>query len=148
MYKHILLPTDGSPLARQAVEAGVKLAKSLGARVTGFHAAPPATPIQYKGIFPVGYADPAEREKLIEKTAAAYLAVVEKAAAASGVRCKVEHVVSDFPADAIVEAAKKYKCDLIFMPTHGRRGLRKTSMLGSQTQEVLTNSKIAVLVSR
>src|SRR5215204_4904443 len=102
MYKHILLPTDGSPLARDAAQAGVKLAKALGARVTGFYAAPPATPIEYKGIFPVGYSDPAEREKLIAKTAAANLAVIEKAASAARVPCKVQHVISDFPADAIV----------------------------------------------
>ncbi len=60
MYKHILLPTDGSALAREAIQAGVKLAKALGARVTGFYAAPPATPLEYKGFLPVGYRRPGE----------------------------------------------------------------------------------------
>lgn len=148
MYKHILLPTDGSALAREAIQAGVKLANALGARVTGFYAAPPATPIEYKGLLPVGYVDPSEREKVIARSAAKYLETVTKAARAAGVRCKVEHAVNDFAADAIVDAAKRNKCDLIFMSSHGRRGLRKMSMLGTQTQKVLAESKIPVLVHR
>jgi nucleotide-binding universal stress UspA family protein len=148
MYKHILLPTDGSALAREAIQTGVKLAKTIGARVTGFYAAPAPTPIEYKGFLPVGYVDPAKHEKMIERTAAKYLDAVEKAASAAGVPYKVEHVTNDYPADAIIAAAKKNKCDLIFMPTHGRRGLRNMSMLGTQTQKVLANSKIPVLVHR
>lgn len=148
MYKHILLPTDGSALARAAVQAGVKLAKALGARVTGFYAAPPATPLEYKGLFPVGFVDPAKHEKMIERTAAKYLEVIAQAASSAGVPCRVEHLTNDYPADAIVAAAKKNKCDLIFMSTHGRRGLRTTSLLGTQTQKVLANSKIPVLVHR
>ena len=148
MYKHILLPPDGSPLARSAALAGVKLAGKLGARVTGFHAAPPATPIEYKGLLPVGYMDPTEHEKLIEKTVTRYLQVIEKAARAAGVACKVEHVVDDYPDVAIIAAAKRNKCDLIIMPTHGRRGIVRSSMLGTITQKVLQASKIPVLVHR
>lgn len=147
MYKHILIPTDGSPLARKAIEAGVKLAARLGARVTSFYAAPPATPLEYKGIFPVGYGDPIERAQAIEKAANQHLAVIEKAATAAGVACKVEHVTDDYPADAIVAAAKRNKCDLIFMASHGRSGFRD-SLLGSQTQKVLSQAKVAVLVTR
>lgn len=148
MYKHILLPTDGSPLARAAALAGIKLARKLGARITGFYAAPPATPIEYKGILPVGFVDPTEHEKLIEQTASRYLQVIEKAARDDGVVCKVEHVVDDFPDLAIISAAKRNKCDLIFMPTHGRRGIVRSSMLGTITQKVLQGSKIPVLVHR
>lgn len=147
MYKHILIPTDGSALARAAAVAGVKLAKAVGAKVTGFHAAPPATPIEYKGMFPVGYSDPTQRARVIEKAAGKHLAVIEKAAQAAGARCKVEHVTDDFPAAAIVAAAKRNGCDLIFMPSHGRRGF-KNSLLGSQTQKVLSLSKVPVLVHR
>lgn len=147
MYKHILIPTDGSPLARQAVQAGVKLAQKLGAKVTGFYAAPPATPLEYKGMFPVGYDEPVDRARAIEKAANRHLAVVEKAAKAAGVRCQVEHVTDDYAAEAIIAAAKRNKCDLIFMGSHGRRGF-KSSLLGSQTQKVLSRSKIPVLVHR
>ena len=147
MYKHILIPTDGSALSRAAALAGVKLAKSMGARVTGFHAAPPATPVEYKGMFPVGYRDPADRARVIEKAARKHLEVIEKAASAAGVRCKVEHVTNDYPAEAIVAAARRNNCDLIFMPTHGRKGF-KNSMLGTQTQKVLSLAKVPVLVHR
>ena len=84
MYKHILLPTDGSPLARGAVRAGIKFAKSVGAKVTGFYAAPPATPIEYRGMLPVGYADPANHARVIKSAAARHLEVIEKAAKAAG----------------------------------------------------------------
>ena len=147
MYKHILIPTDGSALSRAAAIAGVKLAKSMGARVTGFYAAPPAMPVEYKGMFPVGYRDPAERSRIIERAARKHLDVIEKAARSARVRCKVEHVTDDYPAEAIVAAARRNKCDLIFMPTHGRHGF-KSSMLGTQTQKVLSLSRIPVLVHR
>ncbi len=147
MYKNILIPTDGSPLSRKAILAGVKLARAVGAKVTGFYAAPPATPVEYKGMLPVGYSDPAERARLIEGTAARHLAVIVEAARAARVSCTVEHVTNDFPAAAIIAAAKRNKCDLIFITSHGRRGF-KSSMLGSQTQKVLAQSKIPVLVSR
>jgi nucleotide-binding universal stress UspA family protein len=147
MYNHILIPTDGSALSRAAAIAGVKLAKSMGARVTGFHAAPPSTPVEYKGMLPVGYRDPAERARIIERTARQHLEVIEKAARSARVRCKVEYVTDDYPAEAIVAAARRNNCDLIFMPTHGRRGFRN-SMLGTQTQKVLSLAKVPVLVHR
>jgi len=147
MYRNILIPTDGSPLSRKAILAGVKFAKTVGARVTGFYAAPPATPLEYRGMFPVGYVDPATRARLIEKAASKYLAVIREAARVAGVRCSVEHVTDDFPADAIVAAAKRYKCDVIFIASHGRHGF-KTSLLGSQTQKVLAQSPIPVVVHR
>ena len=148
MYKHILIPTDGSKLANQSAQAAVRLAKTLGARVTGFFAAPPATPIVFKGIVPVGYKAPEEHEQSIEKAAQAYLGAVAKAARAAGVECEVLSVTSDYPAEAIVAAAKKRRCDLIFMSSHGRRGVRRESLLGSETQKVLSESPIPVLVHR
>jgi nucleotide-binding universal stress UspA family protein len=147
MYRNILLPTDGSTLSRKAIRAGVKLAKAVGARVTGFYAAPPATPLEYRGMFPVGYSNPTARARVIKKSASKYLAVIKDAAKAAGVRCSVEHVTDDFPADAIVAAARRHKCDLIFIASHGRHGF-KTSMLGSQTHKVLAQSRIPVLVQR
>lgn len=147
MYKHILLPTDGSALAHGAVQAGIKLAKALGAKVTGFYAAPPATPLEFKGLLPVAFTDPAKHARLIERAAARYLAVIEEAAKAAGVPCRLEHVTDDYPSDAIVAAAKRNKCDLIFMASHGHGGF-KPSLLGSQTHKVLAQSKVPVTVHR
>jgi nucleotide-binding universal stress UspA family protein len=147
MYKNILIPTDGSALSRKAAVNGVKLARAVGAKVTGFYAAPPATPIEYKGILPVGYAPPEKHARLIEKAVAGYLGFIEKTAKAAGVPCKTAHLTSDFPADAIVAAAQRLKCDLIFMASHGRRGLTGL-LLGSQTQKVLLESRVPVLVDR
>jgi nucleotide-binding universal stress UspA family protein len=148
MFKHILVPTDGSRLSLESARAAVQLARSLGARVTAFFAAPPATPIVYKALLPVGYAVPEEHKKRITKAARAYLAAVEKAAMAAGVSCRTAVATSDFPADAILAAARKGRCDLIFMASHGQRGLRRSSLLGSETQKVLARAPIPVLVYR
>jgi nucleotide-binding universal stress UspA family protein len=147
MYKNILLPTDGSPLSRKAVANGVKLAKMLGARVTGFYAAPPATPLEFRGFLPVGYGNTEKHRQAIKNAAEHHLAAVKKAAAAAGVPCKTVCVTDDFPAEAIIAAAKQHRCDLIFMSSHGRRGF-KSSMLGSHTQKVLMLSPIPVVVDR
>jgi nucleotide-binding universal stress UspA family protein len=145
MYKHILIPTDGSPQSRKAIAGAVALAKAIGAKVTGVFAAPPATPIVYRNHLPAGFATMAEHKQIIEESAARYLDAIEQAAKKAGVPCEVISVTSDYPADTILSAAKKRKCDLIVMATHGRRGI-KGVLLGSETQRVLTHSEIPVLV--
>ena len=147
MYKHILIPTDGSKLSLRAVVAGVKLARELGARVTGLFAAPAATPLLYRGLLPVGYGTPHKNAAMIEKAAGRYLEVIERAARAAGVPCGCIHVTSDFPADTILQVAVKRRCDLIFMASHGRSGLRGV-LLSSETQKVLAGAKLPVLVYR
>jgi nucleotide-binding universal stress UspA family protein len=145
MYKHVLIPTDGSPQSRKAVAAAVELAKSIGAKVTGIFAAPPATPIVYRNSLPVGFGTMADHKRIIEESAARYLTVIEQAAKKAGVPCEVISVTSDYPADSILATAKKKKCDLIVMATHGRRGVSGV-LLGSETQRVLTHSAIPVMV--
>jgi nucleotide-binding universal stress UspA family protein len=145
MYKHILIPTDGSPHSRKAVANAIALAKAIGAKVTGIFAAPPATPIVYRNHLPAGLTTMAEHKQMIEESAARYLQVIEQAAKKAGVPCEVISVTSDYPADTILSTAKKRKCDLIVMATHGRRGI-KGVLLGSETQRVLTHSKIPVLI--
>jgi nucleotide-binding universal stress UspA family protein len=147
MFKHILIPTDGSRLSNEAAEAGVRLAKALGARVTAVFAAPTATPIVYKAMLPVGYGTTGEHKKAIERAAAACLGAVEKAARAARVPCDTLTVTSDYPADAILATAKKRRCDLVFMASRGHRGL-KGALLGSETQKVLAEGKLPVLVYR
>ena len=147
MYKHILIPTDGSDLSRAAALNGVKLAQALGAKVTAFFAAPAPTPLVYEGFLPVGYTTQEGHAEIIRKTAAKYLGVIERACAKAGVTCNSVHVTNEYAAEAIMEAARKYRCDLIHMGSHGRRGISGV-LMGSQTQKVLTESKIPVLVYR
>ena len=147
MYKHILIPTDGSAISNAAAKQGVALARALGSKVTGFFAAPAATPLVYEGMLPVAYTTPKHHSAIIAKTADRYLKVIENACRQAGVRYQAVHVTNEFAADAIIAAARKYKCDLIHMGSHGRRGV-SALLLGSQTQKVLTLSKTPVLVCR
>ena len=147
MFKHLLLPTDGSPRSARAVTSGVALAKLAGARVTGLFVAPPATPLVFEHFVPVKYMTPEDHAELIKHEAQRAFSVLEKAAAQAGVRCQTIVVTSDFPAEAIIDAASKHRCDLIVMASHGRRGLSAV-LLGSETQKVLTHSKVPVLVHR
>jgi nucleotide-binding universal stress UspA family protein len=147
MFKHILIPTDGSAESQKAVATGVGLAKALGAKVTGFFAAPPATPIVYRHHLPVGLVQPAEHEKLIEKAAAEHLGFIEQAAKDAGVAFEGAHRTDDYPAHAILEAAAKYGCDAIVMGTHGEGGLRGM-FIGSVAQRVINQAKIPVVVVR
>jgi nucleotide-binding universal stress UspA family protein len=147
MFKHILIPTDGSRTAAKAITAGVKLAKEMGARVTGFYAQEPL-PMHIHGE---GYiADKelvAEFEKRAGEFAAKCIAEVGDAAKAAGVPFEGVVVKSQSPHKAIVDAAKKQECDAIFIASHGHKGLTGL-VLGSVTQKVLVNSETPVLVFR
>ena len=147
MFKHILVPTDGSELSGKAVKAAVELAAAVGAKVTGFFAAPAATPVIYDDLLPVGYVTPDQHEALIKAASRKNLAVIEEAARAAGVPVDVVSATSEYPAESIIETARDRGCDLIFMASHGRRGL-KAVLLGSETHKVLVHSKIPVLVYR
>ena len=147
MYKNILIPTDGSAISRRTLRDAVKLAKKLGAKVTGFYVAPTYHIEIYTDFMPPDMMSPQQHAASAKKTAQRHLETIRKAAAESRVASSGYYVMSDFPADAIVEAARKYKCDLIYMGSHGRRGLSKL-LLGSQTSKVLAQSKIPVLVHR
>ena len=147
MYKNILIPTDGSVLANKSIRAGVKLAFLCGARVTGLFVAPAATPLVYSGIIPVAYRSPDENAELIRRAATRHLGVIRKAAEVAGVTYECLSLTGDYPAESILEVAKKKKCDLIVMASHGRKGMTAL-MLGSETQKVLAQTRIPVLVHR
>lgn len=146
MFKHVLIPTDGSELSQKAIRIGVELAKFHGARVTGVHAIPDYhLMIAYEGAF-----DPVTEER-IEKEARVraenYLDFIKKTAAAAGVPCDTVCETSDHPYDAIIKTADAKGCDLILLHSHGRKGLAAV-LLGSETRKVLTYSKIPVMVVR
>lgn len=147
MFKHILLPTDGSALSRRAAAAGVELARTVGARITALFVAPAPTPLVYEHFLPVAYMTPEEHETLIQEAAARYLGSIEKVAAAAGVPFEGVQVTSEYPADAIVQTAAKHKCDLIVMASHGHKGM-KGLLLGSETAKVLAHAKVPVMVHR
>jgi nucleotide-binding universal stress UspA family protein len=145
MYKHILLPTDGSELSATAVRDGVKFAKELGARVTALHVTPPFHPVEVTPS--VFTAHITEHDARAKESAQRALGAVTEAARAAGVPCATAHRVSNSPFEAIIAVAGEAGCDLIFMASHGRRGVAAL-LLGSETNKVLTHSKIPVLVTR
>lgn len=147
MFKKILLPTDGSDLSKKAVKRGIAFAASIGASVVGFFAPEDYRAMMYSEYIPPSVLSQEEFEENARKAAAKHLAWIEKQAAAAGVKFEPYFLASIAPWEAIVEAARKKKCDLIFMASHGRTGLAGL-VLGSQTTKVLTHSKIPVLVVR
>ncbi|HMA90621.1 MAG TPA: universal stress protein [Burkholderiales bacterium] len=148
MYKHILVPTDGSRLSAKAVKAAAALAKQFGARLTGLYVIPPYVPPMYgEAAIYVPEITPRRYKELSEKEAAKALAVVERAARSAQVACKTAWLTDDQAWQGIVKSARKKKCDLIVMASHGRRGLSGL-LLGSETTKVLTHSKVPVLVCR
>ncbi len=147
MFKHILIPTDGSVFSVRAASQGLMLAKAAGARVTGLFVAPAPTPLVFEGLVPVAYMQPEDHAKLSEQVAARLLGDIESAARQAGVPFEAVVVVDEFPADAIVREAAKRQCDLIVMGSHGRRGLA-SMLLGSETVKVLTHARQPVLVCR
>jgi len=145
MFKHVLIPTDGSELSVRAVHAGVQFAKALSARVTAITV---SAPFHVLTADPMFAADtPEAYRKDCEKQAPIVLDVVRKAAEAQGVPYDGMHVFADHPYVAIIEAAQQKGCDAIFMASHGRRGMAAL-ILGSETGKVLTHSTIPVLVWR
>ncbi len=147
MFKHILVPTDGSRLSVKAAKQAVKLAKALGARVTGFYAIPDYSSTYYGDGYILRVPSAKAQAEAAQKQARKCLAAIEVEAEVEKVACDVFSVVSVSPYEAIIDAAKKKKCDLIVMSSHGRRGL-SALVLGSETHKVLVHSKIPVLVCR
>lgn len=145
MFKNILVPTDGSPLSRKAAQQAARIAKSLDAKLTAFHVAPAYRYNVYADYIPPDFEPPKDYAARVKKIAERHLASITKIAEKEGVRCDAAYTTSDFPADAIIKAAKKYGCDAIAMATHGRSGLAKM-LLGSETTKVLTHGKLPVLV--
>jgi len=145
MFKNILIPTDGSALSRKAIKAGVELARTVGARITGFYSPEQYEVLAYGEYFPPDLMSRAEWENRSKKTAVRFLAAIEKEATAAGVKYSGLFLDSVSPWEAIVEAAKKNKCDLIFMASHGRSGLSGL-LLGSQAAKVLAHSKVPVMI--
>jgi nucleotide-binding universal stress UspA family protein len=145
MYKHILIPTDGSALSEMAIRHGMALAKAAGARVTVLTV---SLPFRSFAIDPVMVSDtPVQYEQECAALAEKALGSARTEAGVAGVSCEMLHVTRAQPYEAIVETAQTKGCDLICMSSHGRKGI-SAFVLGSETYKVLTHSKIPVLVCR
>ncbi len=147
MFKHILVPTDGSPRSAKAAKAALALARRIGARVSGYHGV---------GAVPYGaYGEPlfldkgafARAEHALLAAGEEHVGQIAKAARAAGVPFDAVVARTGATYQGILDVARQRKCDAIFMASHGRRGL-KGVLLGSVTQQVLAHSRIPVLVFR
>jgi nucleotide-binding universal stress UspA family protein len=148
MYKHILVPTDGSKLSEKAIKIAAQFAAASGARITAIHVVPEGVPTLFSGerLYGSGVLGRQYRE-LVKSEANKALAVVEIEAEIAGVPYGSVRAVAESPWRAILRAARSRHCDLIVMASHGRSGV-KALALGSQTMKVLAHSKIPVLVCR
>lgn len=147
MFKHLLVPTDGSDLSQATVVRAVSFAQEAGARLTFFYAEP-ESPALYAGVGAISgvHASQAIHDRL-ESAAKDVLDAAEQVARDAGIPYERAVLVGNKPYALIIQAAESAGCDLIFMASHGRRGL-DSLLLGSETNKVLTHSKIPVLVFR
>ena len=146
MFKHILIPTDGSELSLAAAEKAVALAKLTGAQLTAFHVAPAYHFELREGQVPHDFQAPSQYAADVAEQVRPHLEDVKQLASAAGIPCEAHYAMSDYPADAIVEAVEKYGCDVIVMGSHGRKGVNKL-LLGSETEKVLVGTKVPVVVT-
>ena len=146
MYKHILLPTDGSALSQVAVDSGLKFAKAVAAKVTGFHVIVERQPDSFEDYAPVQVKAPALAE-VAKREADKYLKVIADRARLIGVPCETYSMHHVSPHQAIITFATQTECDLIVMASHGIKGITG-ELVGSVTARVITNCKIPVLVYR
>lgn len=145
MYKTILAPTDGSDLSDKAIAAAVEFAKFSGSKIIGLSVAEPYpfSPLAESSMA----SDPAIYEENMQELARRHVQKVADAAKRADVPCETAIALSFHPYEEIINTAKKYNCDVIFMASHGRKGLSRL-FVGSETQKVLAHSTIPVLVFR
>jgi nucleotide-binding universal stress UspA family protein len=147
MYKHILIPIDGSPLAEKAVAAGIELARESGAKLTLFTAVPEYDLPGEGKAMAHGVISLAEHARRSEQKAHDILASGAEKARAARLEFRTQYAQCNRPWEAIVDAAKLYGCDAIVMASHGRTGISRL-MHGSQTIDVLSHTHVPTLVVR
>jgi nucleotide-binding universal stress UspA family protein len=147
MYQRILVATDGSTLSKKAVSSAIELAGLTGAELVALKVVPRYPHSYFDGSLPVSPQEMARIEKQWSEHGQSVVDAVKATAVKKGVTTRAVTARSDLVAEAVIAASKKYKCDLIVMASHGRRGIKRL-LLGSETQHVLTHSHIPVLVLR
>src|ERR1035437_5020298 len=147
MFKHFLVPTDGTEFSLSAVRRAVSLASDAGARIT-FLYVEHAFPAMYFGEGAIMDENaPAKFHEQADSQAHQVLGTAEEIACDAGVEYTTLVLISESPYEAVIEAAQRNACDLIFMASHGRSGIGRL-LLSSETEKVLSHTKIPVLVHR
>jgi len=147
MYRKLLVATDGTTLSRKAVRSAIDLAGTVGAELVALYVVPRYPVSYFEGGISIAPQEVARIEKQWTDKGQEVVDAVRDAAGAAGVKAKAVVSRSDLVAEAILAAAKKHRCDLIVMASHGRKGIKRI-LLGSETQHVLTHSTVPVLVLR
>lgn len=147
MFKNILVATDGSKLSAKAVALAIRAAKCFGAKLTVCFATTRYTVGAYGESVLYDADSEGKYDKLCRQEGARILDAVARKTAAAGVKTNITQAVASAPWQAILATAKKSTCDVIVMASHGRRGI-SALLLGSETQKVLTHSKLPVIVVR
>lgn len=147
MYKRILVATDGSTLSKKAVRSATDLAATMGAELVALYVVPRYPVSYFEGGITISPQDVARTEKQWADKGQAVVDAVQLTAQGQGIKAKAVIARSDLVAESIISTVKKYKCDLVVMASHGRKGIKRV-LLGSETQHVLTHSSVPVLVLR
>ena len=145
MFRHLLVPTDGSPLSAKAARAAVDFAREVGARITALSV---AEPFPYSALSESAFLpDQAGFEKQMQEHARTFVNEVAELASAAGVACETRVALSFSPYEEIVRTGEELGCDVIFMASHGRKGINRL-FVGSETQKVLAHTALPVMVFR
>ena len=144
MFKRILVPTDGSEITAKAIDTGIELARALSAQLFTLSV---KEPFPYSAVSEMQPTPPQEYFEAQERIANQRVQAFRDACASAGLACEAHTVEALHPWEAIIAHADAMACDLIVMSSHGRHGM-SALLLGSETQKVLTHSKIPLLVVR
>lgn len=145
MFKTILVPTDGSLLSHKAIDAAIAFCQLAGGKIIGLSVAEPYpySPLSESAMM----VDANLYQEQMNRMAHLHVQKIADAALAGGVQYETQVAQSFNPSDEIVDIAQKRHCDVIFMASHGRKGLNKL-FVGSETQKVLAHTTLPVLVFR
>lgn len=145
MFKSILLPIDGSELSEKAAATAIQFAQLNHARIVAVTVVQPLpmAPLSDGSVI----IDAGQYATEMQDAARGHIDQVAAAASAAGIPFEGLISMSASPSEEIIEAAKKYNCDIILMASHGRKGLEKL-LLGSETQKVLAHTTLPVMVLR
>jgi len=147
MYRKMLVATDGSTLSKKAVRSAIDLAAATGAKLVALHVVPRYPVSYFEGGMSISTQEVARTEKAWADKGQAVVDEACGLAQAAGVEAKGVVLRSDMVAESIVATARKHKCDMITMASHGRKGIKRL-LLGSETQHVLTQTGLPVLILR